>query len=81
MFPTSGPGRSGRTPGLDHIRIAAPWAKDLQTLTHRGNIAGIHDALVGLGSEPERRIALDGDLDGVPRLKVLIGLAQAVGEI
>ncbi|MGZ0200609.1 hypothetical protein ACNFR7_10525 [Streptomyces sp. RM1] len=62
---------------LDHTRIAHLWAKDLPTVTHRGNVAGIHDALVGLGSELERRIALDGDLDGVPRLMVVIDRADA----
>jgi hypothetical protein len=61
---------------LDHTRIAHLWAKDLPTVTHRGNVAGIHDALVGLGSELERRIALD-DLDGVPRLMVVIDRADA----
>ncbi|GHF21681.1 hypothetical protein GCM10018789_59580 [Streptomyces werraensis] len=44
---------------LDHTRIAHLWAKDLPTVTHRGKVAGIHDALVGLGSELERRIALE----------------------
>ncbi|MYV38409.1 hypothetical protein GT030_05885 [Streptomyces sp. SID1328] len=62
---------------LDHTRIAHLWAKDLPAVTHRGNVAGIHDALVGLGSELERRIALDGDLDGVPRLMVVIDRADA----
>ncbi|MFD5185029.1 hypothetical protein ACFWMQ_21020 [Streptomyces sp. NPDC058372] len=33
--------------GLDHTRIARLWAKDLPTVTHRGNAAGIHNALVG----------------------------------
>ncbi|KOV91034.1 hypothetical protein [Streptomyces sp. NRRL B-3648] len=61
---------------LDYTRIAHLWAKDLPTVTHRGNVAGIHDALVGLGSELERRIALDGDLDGVPRLMVVIDRAD-----
>ncbi|MEU6339164.1 hypothetical protein ABZ839_33035 [Streptomyces cellulosae] len=46
-------------------------------MTHRGNVAGIHDALVGLGSELERRIALDGNLDDVPRLMVVIDRADA----
>ncbi|MEW2516386.1 hypothetical protein [Streptomyces sp. NPDC046870] len=38
---------------LDHTRIAHLWAKDLPTVTHRGNVAGIHDALVGPGSGTE----------------------------
>jgi hypothetical protein len=61
---------------LDHTRIAHLWAKDLPTVTDRGNVAGIHDALVGLGSELERRTALDGDLAGVPRLMVVIDRAD-----
>ncbi|WP_369173073.1 hypothetical protein AB5J49_36245 [Streptomyces sp. R28] len=46
-------------------------------VTHRGNVAGIHDALVGLASELKRRTALDGDLDDVPRLMVVIDRADA----
>ncbi|MFE8965063.1 hypothetical protein [Streptomyces iakyrus] len=45
-------------------------------MTHRGNVAGIHDTLVGLATELKRRIALDGDLDGVPRLMVVIDRAD-----
>lgn len=41
---------------LDTTRVAHLWARNLPTVTHRGNIAGIHDALVGLGSELKRRI-------------------------
>ncbi|MEU7384198.1 MULTISPECIES: hypothetical protein [unclassified Streptomyces] len=61
---------------LDHTRISHLWAKDLPTVTHRGNVAGIHDALVGLGSELKRRTDLDGDLDGAPRLMVVIDRAD-----
>ncbi|WP_331757134.1 hypothetical protein OG582_39955 (plasmid) [Streptomyces anulatus] len=53
---------------LDPKRISHLWAKGLPTVTHRGNIAGIHDALVHLATELERRLDLDGDLDTVPRL-------------
>lgn len=28
---------------LDHTRISHLWAKDLPTVTHRGNVAGIQD--------------------------------------
>ncbi|MFE4823753.1 hypothetical protein ACFRFU_46800 [Streptomyces sp. NPDC056704] len=42
-----------------------------------GHVAGIHDALVGLASELKRRIDLDGDLDDVPRLMVVIERADA----
>ncbi|GKQ38462.1 hypothetical protein [Streptomyces sp. A012304] len=51
-------------------------AKDLPTVTHRGDVVGIHDALVGLGSELERRTALDDDLDGVLRLMAVIDRAD-----
>ncbi|MGW3199193.1 hypothetical protein ACWDBD_32430 [Streptomyces sp. NPDC001118] len=57
---------------LDSRRIPHLWAKALPTVTHRGNVAGIHDALVGLASELKRRIDLEGDLDDVPRLIVAI---------
>ncbi|CAM5503039.1 MULTISPECIES: hypothetical protein [Streptomyces] len=61
---------------LDPKRISHLWAKALPTVTHRGNIAGIHDALIHLASEPKRRLDLDGDLDGVPRLIVAIDEAD-----
>lgn len=48
---------------LDTKRISHLWAKALPTVTHRGNIAGIHDALVHLATELERRLHLDGNLD------------------
>jgi hypothetical protein len=35
---------------LDTTRVSHLWAKELPTVTHRGNVAGIHDALVGLGT-------------------------------
>ncbi|MFF2236272.1 hypothetical protein [Streptomyces anulatus] len=62
---------------LDTKRISHLWAKALPTVTHRGNIAGIHDALVHLAAELERRLDLDGDLDTVPRLIVAIYEANA----
>ncbi|MEU1693645.1 hypothetical protein ABZ590_19815 [Streptomyces hirsutus] len=52
---------------LDATRISHLWAKELSTVTHRGNVAGIHDALVGLATELKRRT----DLDDVPRLMVV----------
>ncbi len=61
---------------LDPKRISHLWAKALPTVTHRGNIAGIHDALIHLASEPKRRLDLDGDLDDVPRLIVAIDEAD-----
>ncbi|MER6162402.1 hypothetical protein ABT147_44100 [Streptomyces sp. NPDC001868] len=45
-------------------------------MTHRGNIASLHDALVHLAAEVERRLDLDGDLDDVPRLIVAIDEAN-----
>ena len=47
-----------------------------QHRTHRGNVAGLRDALVRLGSELKRRTDLDGDLDGVPRLMVVTDRAD-----
>ncbi|MGW1616971.1 hypothetical protein ACWCQZ_47905 [Streptomyces sp. NPDC002285] len=62
---------------LDPKRISHLWAKALSTVTHRGNIAGIHEALVHLAAELERRLDLDGDLDDVPRLIVAVDEAHA----
>ncbi|ASQ91805.1 hypothetical protein [Streptomyces sp. 11-1-2] len=61
---------------LDATRISHLWAKELPTVTHRGNVAGIHDALVGLDIELKRRIDLDGDLDDAPRLMVVFDEAD-----
>jgi hypothetical protein len=57
---------------LDHTHSPHLWAKDLPTVTHRGNVAGIHDALVDLGFELKR----GAPLDGVPRLMVVIDRAD-----
>ncbi|MFD9435929.1 hypothetical protein [Streptomyces sp. NPDC060002] len=62
---------------LDPKRISHLWARSLPTVTHRGNIAGIHDALVGLADELKRRLDLNGDLEDVPRLIVAIDEAHA----
>ncbi|MDX3587629.1 hypothetical protein [Streptomyces europaeiscabiei] len=61
---------------LDATRISHLWSKELPTVTHRGNVAGIHDALVGLATELKRRTNLDGDLDDVPRLMVVFDRAD-----
>jgi hypothetical protein len=46
-------------------------------VTHRGNVAGIHDALVGLATE---LTDLDDDrLDDVPRLMVVFDQADDTG--
>jgi len=62
---------------LDHRRISHLWAKALPTVTHRGNTAGIHDALVGLADELRRRNDLAADqLAAVPRLIVAMDSAN-----
>ncbi|MGW8779797.1 hypothetical protein ACWGNM_17295 [Streptomyces sp. NPDC055796] len=61
---------------LDPKRISHLSAKALPTVTHRGNIAGIYDALVALASELGRRLDTEGDLDNVPRLIVAIDEAN-----
>ncbi|MEV5141655.1 hypothetical protein AB0K71_33505 [Streptomyces syringium] len=58
---------------LDPKRISHLWAKALPTVTHRGNVAGIHDALLGLAEELKRRNALAD----VPRLIVAMHSANA----
>ncbi|MGX5397217.1 hypothetical protein ACWLMY_35860 [Streptomyces anulatus] len=57
---------------LDVKRIFHLWAKALPTVTHRGNTAGIHDALVDLADEVKRR----NELPDVPRLIVAIDSAN-----
>ncbi|MEU3787452.1 hypothetical protein [Streptomyces sp900129855] len=65
---------------LDTPRISHLWATELPTVTHRGNVAGIHDALVGLATELQRRTDLadhhDERLDDVPRLMVVFDRAD-----
>lgn len=62
---------------LDPKRVSHLWAKGLPTVTHRGNVAGIHDALVGLGEELTRRLDLtDTELDATPRLIVSMDSAN-----
>lgn len=39
----------------DPKRNSHPWAKALPTVCHRRNVAGLHDALTGLATEPQRR--------------------------
>ncbi|MFJ5851151.1 hypothetical protein [Streptomyces sp. NPDC092903] len=58
-------------------RISHLWAKGLPTVTHRGNVASIHDALVGLGGELARRLTLtDTELAAAPRLIVSMDSAH-----
>ncbi|MFY4722213.1 hypothetical protein [Streptomyces sp. LaBMicrA B280] len=62
---------------LDSKRISHLWARGLPTVTHRGNVAGIHDALVDLGEELARRLDLaETDLDATPRLIVSVDSAN-----
>ncbi|MER6774393.1 hypothetical protein ABT389_32205 [Streptomyces bacillaris] len=62
---------------LESKRISHLWARGLPTVTHRGNVASIHDALVGLGEELARRLALtDTELDAAPRLIVSMDSAN-----
>ncbi|MEW2308992.1 hypothetical protein AB0918_10200 [Streptomyces sp. NPDC006864] len=63
---------------IDPKRISHLWARGLPTVTHRGNVAGIHDALVGLGEELARRLDLnDSELDAAPRLIVSVDSAYS----
>ncbi|MFD5110324.1 hypothetical protein [Streptomyces cinereoruber] len=63
---------------LDPKRISHLWARGLPTVTHRRNVAGIHDALVGLGDEMARRLHLtDTELDAAPRLIVSMDSAHS----
>ncbi|MFF8732198.1 hypothetical protein ACF073_37895 [Streptomyces sp. NPDC015171] len=59
-----GGGSTTVVPFLDPERISHLWAKALPTVTRRGDVAGIHDALLGLAGELKRRKALAD----VPRL-------------
>ncbi|MFF8717357.1 hypothetical protein ACF07T_39010 [Streptomyces sp. NPDC015184] len=64
---------------LDNPLVAHLWTKDLPTVTHRGSVAGIHDALLGLATELQRRLHLDDvddGLDDVPRLMVVLDRAD-----
>ncbi|MFF3343221.1 hypothetical protein [Streptomyces flavidovirens] len=45
-------------------------------MTHPGSVAGIHDALVGLATELQRRLHLEGDLNDAPRLMVVLDRAD-----
>ncbi|MEI7029958.1 hypothetical protein [Streptomyces pratensis] len=49
-------------------RVSNLWAEALPTAAHRRDVAGIHDALLGLADELKRRNQLaDHDLADVPR--------------
>ncbi|GHB29838.1 hypothetical protein [Streptomyces chryseus] len=64
---------------LDAKRISQAWARALQTVTYRCDMADIHDALVGLSVELKRRISHadeHGDTDDLPRLTVVFEAAD-----
>jgi hypothetical protein len=61
---------------LDGPLVAHLWTKELPTVTHRGSVAGIHDALVRLATELQRRLHLDAALDDAPRLMVVLDRAD-----
>ncbi|MFF9901529.1 hypothetical protein [Streptomyces longispororuber] len=63
---------------LDPKRISHLWARGLPSVTHRGTVADIHDALVGLGGETARRLTLtDTELAVTPRLIVSMDSANS----
>jgi len=64
---------------IDPKRVSHRWAKGLPTVTYRADLADIHDALVGLRSELQRRIDhvdQHGDTDDLPRLTVVFERAD-----
>ncbi|MGW7469291.1 hypothetical protein ACWGJT_32650 [Streptomyces xantholiticus] len=64
---------------LDLKRVSHPWAKGLPRVTYRADIGDIHDALVGLRAELQRRIDHTdehGDADDLPRLTVVFERAD-----
>lgn len=59
---------------LDIQQVSHPWAHELPAVTHRADVTGIHDALVGLVPELRRRIDYidqHGGYGGLPRLAVV----------
>ncbi|MFD3533398.1 FtsK/SpoIIIE domain-containing protein [Streptomyces sp. NPDC058664] len=64
---------------LDTKRISQEWARSLPAVTYRRDIADIHDALVGLGDEMQRRIDhvdQHGDTADLTRLTVVFETAD-----
>ncbi|MCX5207629.1 hypothetical protein OG897_40270 [Streptomyces sp. NBC_00237] len=59
---------------LDTKRVSQSWARALPTVTYRRDIADVHDALLGLSAELQRRLHhadAHGDTDDLPRLTVV----------
>ncbi|MFE3144390.1 hypothetical protein [Streptomyces scopuliridis] len=64
---------------LDLKRISHRWASGVPGITYCRDIAGIHDALVGLRAELQHRldrIEQHGDVDDLPRLTVVFEVAD-----
>ncbi|MFG3158059.1 FtsK/SpoIIIE domain-containing protein [Streptomyces sp. NPDC048219] len=64
---------------LDPKRISQTWARGVDNVTYCRDIETIHDALVGLRTELQRRTAhIDqyGECDDLPRLTVLLEVAH-----
>ncbi|MFK0231116.1 hypothetical protein ACIQUL_35725 [Streptomyces sp. NPDC090303] len=64
---------------LDSKRISQTWASGIDNVTYCRDIETIHDALVGLRTELQRRISHSdqhGDCDDLPRLTVLLEVAH-----
>ncbi|MET9656757.1 hypothetical protein [Streptomyces sp. NPDC006510] len=64
---------------LDLKRISHRWASGVPGVTYCRDIADIHNALVGLRAELQRRLHLmnqDGDVDDLPRLTVVFDAAD-----
>lgn len=64
---------------LDPKRISQTWAAGIDNVTYCRDIETIHDALIGLRTELQRRIHhIDqhGDCDDLPRLTVLLEVAH-----
>ncbi|MFD3334629.1 hypothetical protein ACFWV1_18515 [Streptomyces sp. NPDC058700] len=64
---------------LDSKRISQTWAGGIDKVTYCRDIEIIHEALVGLQAELQRRIAHSdqcGDCDDLPRLTVLLEVAR-----
>ncbi|MFS0696870.1 hypothetical protein [Streptomyces nitrosporeus] len=65
---------------LDHKRISHRWASGVPSVTYCRDIADIHNALMGLRAELQRRLHLinqDADIDDLPRLAVVFDAADA----
>lgn len=62
---------SGDVLVLDTKRISQSWARGLQGVTYRRDIADIHDALLGLRAELTRHVDEHGEAADLPHLAVV----------